>query len=93
MVHKLVAEGTKSNSRYFLIQMQNWDKTLHTSSQHKLEFLNVLCPAGQFYVFMTTLLAKTVTKGFGFGHYTPPMIASEAVLRFSSKKCKIKLIP
>ena len=46
-----------------------------------------------FIFFMTTLLAKTVTEGIGYGHYTPSMIASEVVLRASSKKSKIKLIP
>ena len=32
-------------------------------------------------------------EGIRYGHYTPSMIASEDVLRASSKKSKIKLIP
>ena len=46
-----------------------------------------------FTFFMTTLMVKTVMEGIGYGHYTPSMIASELVLRSSSKKSKIKLIP
>ena len=50
-----------------------------------------------FTFFMTTLMAKTVMEGiwslYPYGHYTPSMIASELVLRSSSKKSKIKLIP
>ena len=45
-----------------------------------------------FTFFMTTFFAKTVTEGIRFGHYTPSMIASEAALRISSKKFKIKFI-
>ena len=46
-----------------------------------------------FTFFMKTLLAKMVTEGIGYGHYTSSMIASEVALKTSSKKSKIKLIP
>ena len=39
-----------------------------------------------FTFFMITLLAKTVTEGIGFSHYTSSMVASEVVLRTLSKK-------
>ena len=45
-----------------------------------------------FIFFMTTLLAKMVTEGIGYDHYTPSMIASKVVLRMSSKKSRIKPI-
>ena len=46
-----------------------------------------------FTFFMTTLMAKTVMEGIGYGHYTPSMIASELVLRSSSKKSQDKTDP
>ena len=32
-------------------------------------------------------------EGAGFGHYIPSMIASEVMLKTSSKKCKLKTFP
>ena len=45
------------------------------------------------FTFFMTKVVKTVKEWIGYGHHTPSMIASEVVLRTSSKKSKIKLIP
>ena len=50
-------------------------------------------PAGEFYIFYDNFIDQNSLGRIVYGHYTPSMIASEVVLRTSSKKSKIKLIP
>ena len=50
-------------------------------------------PAGEFYIFYDNFIDQNSLGRIVYGHYTPSVIASEVVLRTSSKKSKIKLIP
>ena len=57
----------------------------HTNLNISQNFWMLYAQLNSFTVFMTTLLAKTVTEGIGYGHYTPSMTASKVVLRTSGK--------
>ena len=64
----------------------------HTHLNINQNFGMLYAQLDSFIFFMTTLLAKTVSEGIGYDHYTPSVIASKVVLRTSSKKSRINLL-